>query len=181
MSRNKEKIWYNIKRMKSFTLIEVIVAVVLLTVGVAGGISGYKVADRQIELSNIKHMALSENKRIQEIAASWDIDDPELVEGVYPIDVSAGFDDQYSPDALYEVKDVLDSEGNLLYKEITVKVELPDRNIEVKTQTIKSSYGEAIEGVCGDGKVNQPSEDCDPDPPNPGICDENCNWIPGPT
>ena len=41
-------------KRKGFTLIEVIVAAVLLTIGVGGGIAGYRVADQQIEKTMLK-------------------------------------------------------------------------------------------------------------------------------
>jgi len=147
---------------KSFTLIEVIIAAVLLTIGVAGGVVGYKVADRQIEQADIKNMAMAENGRIQEMIASWDIDDNNLKETAEPrpIDISnAEFEEKYSPEAFYIVHDVTDGDGNLLYKEITVTVNtnLSGKNIKVQTQSVKTNFERSefiplVHNECVNGK-----------------------------
>ena len=74
------------KENKGFTLLEVIVAAVLLTMGVAGGITGYKISDRQIERANVENELINANGTIQEKVAAMDFND--LQSGEKDVDLS---------------------------------------------------------------------------------------------
>jgi len=133
-------------KIKSFTLIEVIIAAVLLTIGVAGGIAGYKVADRQIERSNIKNMLINENEVVAEKIASWDVDEHagDLESGNHDVtDISNTKLAEFSPKVTYTVTDCTTPAP---YKEIVVNAEVTygGKTIKVQTEAIKVNVEEPI-------------------------------------
>jgi len=161
---------------KSFTLMEVIVASVLLSIGIGGGIAGYKVANERIGKSSLENVLLNEVRSIEEGFASKDSSDFNEHDWE-DIDVSDNDTlDKFDAKVQYKVDE--ETRSGITYKKITVRGNIENKNVSILSESIKVGIDEPIKKTvefCGDSITQSHlGETCDP----PGAyCDGSCHEI----
>jgi prepilin-type N-terminal cleavage/methylation domain-containing protein len=105
---------------KGFTLIEVLIASVLIAIAVAGGLASFEVAHRGVERAKLENIAIVENQRVQEYLAKKSFD--ELKEGRHEVEV--------------ESEDLRRFEGKISYT-----VERVNEDVKKITTIVSFNYG----------------------------------------